>query len=70
MTEHDKKPNQLRKFRESHLISKSELGKKAGLSVLTIHRIENGKPCRMETKRKILMALGLGTAEKDQIFPD
>ena len=50
--------NSLKEIRESLLMSKSELSKKASISPLTISRIEQGKPCRMETKRKILLALG------------
>lgn len=52
------------------LLSKSELARKAGLSPLTIDRIEKGHPCRMDTKRKILQALGLKLSEKDKIFKD
>ncbi len=51
-------------------MSKAELARKAGLSALTIDRVENGMPCRMDTKRKILLALGLKLSEKDRIFPD
>ncbi|MCK5195140.1 MAG: helix-turn-helix transcriptional regulator, partial [Desulfobulbaceae bacterium] len=38
--------NPLRKFRESLMISKAELARKANISPLTIARIEQGKPCR------------------------
>jgi len=51
-------------------MSKAELARKAGLSALTIDRIEKGMKCRMDTKRKILLALGLEIADKDQIFPE
>ena len=50
------------------MISKSELAKKANLSPLTIARIEKGKPCRMETQRKILIALGMKFSDKNKIF--
>jgi DNA-binding XRE family transcriptional regulator len=60
--------NSLREIRESFLISKAELAKMADLSVLTLTRIEQGKPCRMETKRKILMALGLKISDKNKVF--
>jgi DNA-binding XRE family transcriptional regulator len=62
------KQNALKNIRESLMLSKSELAKKADLSPLTIARIENGKPCRMETKRKILLALGLDLIDKNKIF--
>lgn len=51
-------------------MSKAELGRKANISPITITRIENGLPCRMETKRKILLALGLKLSEKNKIFKD
>lgn len=62
--------NNLKKFRESLLMSKAELARKAGLSALTIDRVENGMQCRMDTKRKILLALGLKLTEKDKVFPE
>ena len=60
--------NSLREIRESFLISKAELAKMANISVLTLTRIEHGKPCRLETKRKILMALGLKLSDRDKVF--
>jgi len=60
--------NSLKRYREEVLISKAELARKAGVSVLTIDRIEKGKSCRLETKRKIILALGLKLSEKDRIF--
>ena len=49
-------------------MSKAELARKAGLSVLTIDRIEKGKGCRPETKRKVLTALGLKLADREKLF--
>ena len=62
--------NQLKKTRESLLMSKAELARAARVSPITITRIENGMPCRMETKRKIILALGLELSEKTKIFKD
>ena len=70
MEPEEKKTNNLKKFRESLLMSKAELARKAGLSALTIDRVENGMQCRMDTKRKILLALGLKLTDKDKVFPD
>jgi DNA-binding XRE family transcriptional regulator len=50
------------------MMSKAELARKAGLSTLTIDRVEAGRPCRLDTKRKILLALGLKVSDKDRIF--
>ena len=60
--------NALRHIRESFLMSKAELARKAGVSPITIDRIEKGMDCRMETKRKILIALGYKLSEKDKVF--
>ena len=60
--------NNLKKIREGMLLSKSELARKAGISPLTIDRIEKGHLCRMETKRKIIHALGLKTSDKEKVF--
>lgn len=51
-------------------MSKAELARKAGVSSLTIDRIEKGKSCRMETKRKIILALGFNLADKGKVFLD
>jgi len=64
------KENTLRKTREALLMSKAELARAAKVSPITISRIENGLPCRMETKRKIILALGLKISDKDKIFHD
>jgi len=51
-------------------MSKAELVRKAGASALTISRIEKRLSCRLETKRKIIEALGRDLSEKDDIFPE
>jgi len=51
-------------------MSKAELARKASLSALTIDRIEKGKSCRLETKRKIILALGLQLSDRGKIFSD
>lgn len=60
--------NSLKKIRESMLMSKAELARKANVSPITIDRIEKGLPCRMETKRKIILALNYKLSDKDKIF--
>ena len=62
------KKSEVKNFRESLLLSKAELARKAGLSPLTIDRIEKGKTCRPETKRKVLIALGLKLTDREKIF--
>ena len=60
--------NNVQRYRENLMMSKTELARKAGLSSLTVDRVESGRPCRLDTKRKILFALGLRVSEKDQVF--
>jgi DNA-binding XRE family transcriptional regulator len=63
-----KKPNNVRKIRIERMMSKAELARRANLSVLTIDRVEKGFGCRMDTKRKILEALGLSLADRVRVF--
>jgi DNA-binding XRE family transcriptional regulator len=60
--------NKLQTMRESQMMSKAELARKAGLSTLTIDRVEAGRPCRLDTKRKILLALQLRIDDHDSVF--
>jgi DNA-binding XRE family transcriptional regulator len=62
------KPNNVRKVRIERMMSKAELARRANLSVLTIDRVEKGFGCRMDTKRKILEALGLRLADRVRVF--
>ena len=50
--------NRVRKTREKLLMTKTELARNAGISPLTVDRIEKGMSCRIETKRKIILAFG------------
>jgi len=56
----------LKSCREDFLIGKTELARQAGLSVLTIDRIEKGNNCRQLTKNKIIKAL-LHLSKTDKI---
>ncbi len=60
--------NNLKKIREEMLLSKSALARKAGVSSLTIDRIEKGFDCRLDTMRKIIYGLGLDVSEKGRVF--
>ncbi len=62
--------NTVKKIREARLMSKAELARLAGVSAITIDRIERGEHCRMETKRKILLALGFPLSDKGKVFQD
>jgi DNA-binding XRE family transcriptional regulator len=60
--------NHVRELREALLMSKAELARKAGVSTLTVDRVEGGKDCRMDTKRKIIQALGFELKERHKVF--
>ena len=60
--------NNVRKIREAKMLSKTERARLAGLSPLTVDRIERGMSCRLATKRKILVALGLKITQKNRVF--
>ena len=60
--------NNVKKIREEKMLSKAELARMAGIYPLTLDRIEKGKDCRMATKRKILLALGLEIKQKERVF--
>jgi DNA-binding XRE family transcriptional regulator len=61
-------PNVVKKKREEKMLSRAELARMAGISPLTLDRIEKGKACRMATQRKILLALGLKVDQKELVF--
>jgi DNA-binding XRE family transcriptional regulator len=60
--------NGVRAARIERMMSKAELARRAGLSVLTIDRVEKGLDCRMDTKRKVLEALGLRPEDRVRVF--
>ncbi len=69
----DKQPrkrNRVRELRENKLMTQAQLAKKAKVALRTIHSVEKGMNCRMDTKRKILIALGMRFEDKDQVFLD
>ena len=68
MSERNKLRNNVQRLREDQLMSKAELARRAGVSALTIDRVEKGAKCRLDTKRKVLLALGLRVSDKDRVF--
>src|SRR6476660_7813487 len=62
--------NNVRKLRMERMMSKAELARRAGVSTLTVDRVERGMSCRMDTKRKILEALGLKPTDRVMVFGD
>ena len=70
MNEDRKSSNNVQVLREERLLSKAELARRAGVSALTIDRVERGEECRLDTKRKIILALGLKVTDRGQVFGD
>jgi DNA-binding XRE family transcriptional regulator len=68
-TEQNVVRNRVREIREHKLMTQSQLARKARIALRTIHSVEKGLNCRMDTKRKILLALGLRFEDKDLVFP-
>ena len=62
------KSNCVRQIRETKMMSKAELARKASVTVQTIDRIEKGNDCRLDTKRKIILALGYKLVDRTRIF--
>ncbi|HLL53703.1 MAG TPA: helix-turn-helix domain-containing protein [Myxococcaceae bacterium] len=63
-----KASNNVQRLREELLMSKAELARRAGVSVLTIDRVERGMECRVDTKRKIILALGMKVTDRNKVF--
>ena len=61
--------NRVRELREHKLMTQAQLARKAHVALRTIHSVEKGMNCRMDTKRKILLALGLRFEDRDLVFP-
>lgn len=61
--------NRVRQLREERLMTREELARRAGVSERTIWSVENGRPCRIHTKRRILRALGVARSEHLRVFP-
>jgi DNA-binding XRE family transcriptional regulator len=62
--------NNVKKIREERCMGKSELARRAGVSPITIGRIEKGFPCQVETKRKIIKDLGYKLSDRNLVFPE
>jgi DNA-binding XRE family transcriptional regulator len=59
----------VREVREQQLMTQAELARKARVALRTIHSVEKGMKCRLDTKRKILAALGIPFTDRERVFP-
>ena len=60
--------NFIKEIRESLMVSKVELARRANVSPNTITRIEQDLPCRIETKRKIITALEQKNSDENKVI--
>jgi len=60
--------NRVRELRLDRYLTQAELARKAGVVPRTVHSIEKGKDCRVETKRAILIALGIPFERRHEVF--
>jgi DNA-binding XRE family transcriptional regulator len=61
--------NRVRELRENRLMTQAQLARRAKVALRTIHSVEKGMNCRMDTKRRVLLALGMRFEDKDYVFP-
>ena len=60
--------NRVRITRQTMGWTQNELADRAGVAPRTVHAVEKGRPCRQETKRRILTALGVPWEERYDYF--
>ncbi len=60
--------NRIRAARQALGWTQNELARRAGVAPRTIHAVEKGRPCRQETRRRILSALGVPWELRDEYF--
>ena len=66
----ERKRNRVRELRENRLMTQSQLARRARIALRTVHSVEKGLKCRMDTTRKLLLALGCTFEERGDVFPD
>lgn len=61
--------SRIRVARQAQGWTQNQLAQRAGISARTVHAVERGRPCRQETKRKLLAALGIPWELREQYLP-
>ncbi|MDR3203842.1 MAG: helix-turn-helix domain-containing protein [Deltaproteobacteria bacterium] len=54
--------------RQKMMLSRTELARKAGVSIGVINRLENGEMARMENIKKVIEALGCSADDSQQFL--
>lgn len=60
--------NRVRELRIDKLMTQAALARKSRLSMRTIGSVEKGMNCRISTKRKILLGLGIPFEQQGAVF--
>ena len=63
-----RRPHVLIESRRDRLMTQAQLARKAHVAVRTVISCEAGLPCRMDTQRKLLAALGLPFERRAEVF--
>jgi transcriptional regulator with XRE-family HTH domain len=61
--------NRVRELRKARRFSQCDLARRARVALRTVYSVERGEPCRMDTKRKLILALGFRFDARDDVFP-
>jgi transcriptional regulator with XRE-family HTH domain len=59
----------LRRHRLARGLTQHQLARKAGISTRALWSIEHGVQPRQFTKRRLLLALGIDWARRNEVFP-
>ena len=61
--------NQVSALRTARNMTRSQLAHRSRVSVRRLADIERGANCRMDTQRKLTLALGFTLEARDEVFP-
>jgi DNA-binding XRE family transcriptional regulator len=64
----DAKANRLRELRTALGLTQQKLARAARVSLRTVHSVERGAECRLDTQRKILRALRMDFGQRRDVF--
>jgi transcriptional regulator with XRE-family HTH domain len=62
--------NRVRERRTALGLRQEDVARRGGVALRTVSAVEHGSPCRRDTQRKILRALGLSFSDREKVFPE
>ncbi len=62
-------PNRISALRAARNMTRAQLADRSRVSVRRLSDIERGANCRMDTQRKLILALGFTLEARDEVFP-